>query len=86
MLSAGRPRGRQGTASPSAHSLVGPALQSISLPWARPTLCLCLSVTGPFVSCATYPPRLCPDTLFHPQPQLHGALPSACPCQGSQRC
>ena len=72
--------GRQGAASLSAHSLVGPALQTIYLPWARPALCLGLPVTGPFVSCATLS-GLCPDMLFHPQPSLAGRCPVPAPAR-----
>lgn len=80
MLCGWRVHGRQGAASPSAQSLGGHALQSIYLPWARPTLCLGLPVTGPFVSCATLS-GLCPDTPFHPQPSSAGCCPAPAPAR-----
>lgn len=58
--------------------LVGPALQSTYLSWARPTLCPGLPLTGSFVSSATLS-GLCPDKLFHPQPSLARPCPVPAP-------
>lgn len=60
--------------------------REFTCPGPAPTLCPGLPLTGPFVSCATLS-RLCPDTLFHPQPGSAGPCPvPARPYQCFQHC